>query len=213
MSQQCEKWKAELSEVLVDVEHIAKNRKVYWEIQEIVKLNEIVNKRNPIHDILASGYLLSGLMGLRRHIKIKKESVSFMRLLKEIRERPQEINTAYCRRLVDEDWRKDLLVASFEKYMAAGTDHIDPDIIEKDMNDLKNAFESSEAFADKKVAHLDKVPPSRIPNFKELEDSWDLFENLVQKYYSILTGVTLWGVAPVMQYDWKEALKVPWIKN
>jgi hypothetical protein len=97
----------------------------------------------------------------------------------------------------------------FDKYVAAGTDHIDPTVVQTELEDLQQKTYDVERYATKVVAHLDKHGPKTFPTFQELDDALDCIHTLRVKYLFLLRGRTY--REPVWTYDWKAIFREPWI--
>ena len=53
----------------------------------------------------------------------------------------------------------------------------------------------------------------KIPSYDELDEIIDGFEEIIIKYWMLLTGEYHDGLVPHVQYDWLDIFKVPWIEQ
>ena len=100
-----------------------------------------------------------------------------------------------------------------QRFSGSCTDHIDPVIVQQDLNGLKAHGDKIEKFADKRIAHRDKKQPV-IPTFGELDACIDCLKKLVINYYFLLKGEDRENqfVPPfITEIDMEVIFNVPWI--
>ena len=127
-------------------------------------------------------------MGVRRQLKSSKQSISFTRLLKEIKKHPCVLS------------RKN-------------TEHFDSNIAQQDLDKLEDLGGRLEKFADKRIAHYDKQLVENVPSFGELDACIDFLAELTEKYWLLFKAADIrndWVPTPIEDY-WEEIFRQPWI--
>ena len=97
----------------------------------------------------------------------------------------------------------------FDRHVASGANHIDPTVVQTDLDALHKRTRDVERYGTKRVAHFDEKGPKNIPTFQELDDALDLIRALWIKYLFLLRALTY--REPVWTYDWKVIFREPWI--
>ncbi|MFQ5673448.1 MAG: hypothetical protein ACE5G9_10160, partial [Nitrospinales bacterium] len=150
-------------------------------------------------------------IGIRRQIKVDKQSISFARLLKELAETPSILSRKYYTGLYKNEGLKSL---DFDQFCTKEEgNHISPKMVEADLEKLKRIASNVEGFADKRVAHHDRKPPKILPTFNEVDDCLKVLDELYVKYHLIFHAESMASLMPTYQYDWKEIFEVPWIDS
>lgn len=167
------------------------NRRSFSEIWTIVNLNPKLQKPNSFYKLLDDTYAAYGISAVRRQIKPQKDSISFVGLLKKIIVTPEVLTR---NRFVDlyPANMKDIANNIFDKEFATQCmNHIDPKIVQCDLDRLESHGIKLEDFADRRIAHHDKCAPQHIPTFLELDACIDCLEELTQKYWLLFKALDL----------------------
>ena len=209
-----ENWERRLDLIDDDVvQSLLVRRYVFREVQEIVERNPRIQKPSIFFDWMASGYVASAVMAVRRHVDPDTDAVSLITLLREIRKRPDLLSRErHVERYREEGGAEFEEVGhrEFDRFAGQGGSHVDPRLVRDDITALQRLTGDLERYATKRVAHLDAKGPDRIPTFDELEKAIDLFEDLVKKY-RLLIKREGGDVLPVVAYPWKAIFTEPWI--
>ena len=80
------RWIDKIKDEAINIHFV---NKIYWQLQDIIRNNDKVNKPNEFYHYLHQTYTLSILSLFRRTIKPNNKSISFIGLLEEIIETPQ----------------------------------------------------------------------------------------------------------------------------
>jgi hypothetical protein len=210
------KWNDWLSIIHTDIQWLLTNYYIYKEIHEIVKKNENIQKNNAIFawmSTVCTDYLV---MGIRRQIDKRKDSISIVRLIEAIKKNPKVI---YRKRFVGMYEATPNMVRALPKYFGnrdfdklAGVDreYIDPKILDSDIIGLKLKAEKIKEVANKMIAHIDEDDFKDCLSQDEIEDCLDYLEALLKKYLSLFRA-TDYDIIPVFQFDWLRVLREPWI--
>lgn len=127
------------------------------------------------------------------------------RLFEEMIATPQTLTRAYYLNLYKDSVIECFADKDFNQFAAPGAPHIDPSLVEADLNRLRAASRRCEEFADKRVAHRDKREP------KELHACTDLLNELYVRYFLLFHACSMETLLPIYQSDWKAIFRTPWI--
>ena len=219
---QIEKWKRWLADdIRGEIEELVTNKHIFWEIQKMINDNLNIQEPCSFNWFIGQTYSDYGVIAVRRQIKCNKQSISFVRLLKEIKMTPCVLSRERFVNLyrtgmkcVEEDKAEYIANKTFDRHFSGGcTDHIDPAIVQQDLDELKKHSDKLEEFADKKVAHHDKKAPKTIPTFNELDACIDWLERLTIKYTLLFEARDLGEnlVIEFLEDYWEEIFSQPWI--
>ena len=103
-----------------------------------------------------------------------------------------------------------------ERFSGSCTNHIDPAVVQQDLDELKAHGDKVENYADKRLAHLDKKEPKVVPTFSELDPPIDCLKKLVIKYHFLFKAQDLENcfVPPFIgEFDMEVIFSVPWIRS
>ena len=187
---------------------------IFWKVQEIIKNNEAIQKPSIFYDYLGDTYISYALIGLRRQIKKNNQSISFVRLLEEIVTNPEILSRNYFRSLYSSPVIKklpDLPDIDFDKYCGLSTDYISREMVENDIEKIKNATIKCEEIADKRIAHRDKRGLKNLLRFGDVDECIDLMDKLYCKYHSIFHAEWTDSLKPEYQNDWKAIFYEAWL--
>lgn len=207
------KWIQWLDVIYKEITSLSVNRHIFWEVQEIIKKNKKIQKPSSFYEFLGNGYASLAVMGIRRQVKIDKQSISFARLLDQVVKNPYVISRQRFLALYGtnpmmlEFGKKD-----FDKFSDPSVRHINPSIVVADMKLLQIKASKCEKYADRRIAHFDKRALKNPPTFNDIDECIDYLEQLLKKYTLVFRATCLSSVLPTWQYDWKEIFRSPWIE-
>ena len=232
MDKKFAKWDRWLNDIYEEVVRLLEHQQIFGKVQDIIKANREIQKPNAFYRFLANTYGDSSIMGIRRQVKPHKDSISLVGMLEEIIESPSVISRG---RFVDlysaemQDFANHIFDKRFSLYSAEMQDfvnlpsdqqfsirypnHIDPAIVQQDLDELKAHGNKVEAYADKRLAHRDKKQPV-IPIFGELDACIDCLKELTIKYSLLFRAKDLTNcfVPPfITEVDMTKIFSVPWI--
>jgi len=206
------KWTQWLGVIHKEITSLSVNRHIFWEVQEIIKKNKKIQKPNSFYEFFGSAYASLAVMGIRRQVKINKQSISFARLLDQITKTPSVISRQRFVALYGVDsMMKEIGERDFKKFADKTGKHINPADVMIDLENLWKKAAKCEKFADMRMAHFDKRALKNPPTFKDLDECIDYLEELLKKYTVIFRATCLASVLPTWQYDWKEIFHSAWI--
>ena len=222
MDQKFERWKRWLTdEIRWEIEDLVTNKHIFWEIQKMIDDNPNIQEPCSFNWFIGQTYSDYGVIAVRRQIKSDKQSISFVRLLKEVIMDPgllsrERFVNMYRKGMknIGEDRAEDIANKVFDRrFSGRCPDYIDPTAVQQDLDELKKRSCKLEEFADKRVAHHDKKAPKTIPTFNELDACVDWLEKLTMKYTLLFEGKDLGEnlVIEFLEDYWEEIFSQPWI--
>ena len=235
-SQKLEKWLRWMETIHNEILALVEDANIFWEIQDIIRENPRIQKPSVFYSYLARTYLSHALAGLRRQTKLQKDSISFVRLLDEIAENPEELSRSYFNSrypssngpdlsqvvgradlekvgITDSSQLKAMIkMDDFDRYADASGAYVCPQMVKEDRARLESAVKTHEEFADKRIAHWDKREPKVVPTFAELDDCIKLLDQTYVKYHFLFHAESMDTLMPTYQYEWKSIFCEPWLK-
>lgn len=208
MDHKLKKWIKWLSVIEEDISELAIGKRIYWQIWQLLKDNEKTHKNLILFHYLNNSYVSYAVMGIRRQMKINKQSISFVRLLEEIKASPELISRKYFVSLYS---HSDTGHEQFNAFSRSKYIHIDPDLVQEDIEELKKYSNNSETLADRRLAHRDKRNISALPKFAELEDCLETLEIQARKYHFIFHAEHLDVLPDYDKPDLKQILYESWL--
>ena len=235
-SQKLEKWLKWMETIHDEILALVRDTSIFWEVQDIIRENPRIQKPSAFYSYLARTYLSHALAGLRRQTELQKDSISFVRLLGEIAENPEELSRSYFNSrhphsngpdldqvvgkatleavgITDSSQLKTIIkMDDFDQYADTSGAHVCPQMVEDDRKKLEAAAKGHEAFADRRIAHWDKRKPKVIPTFEELDDCIKLLDQMYVKYHLLFHAESIDTLMPTYQYEWKSIFCEPWLR-
>ena len=95
-SQKLKKWLRWMGTIQDEILYLLRDAKMFWEIQDIIIENPRTQWPGVFSRYLGRIYLSYALAGLRRQIKPHKDSISFVRLLKTLKNCPSTTTVPSC---------------------------------------------------------------------------------------------------------------------
>lgn len=207
------KWNKWLELIYKEITDLSVKRYIFWEVQEIIKNNQKIQKPSAFYEFLGNCYVSSAVMTIRRQVKFGKGSISFARLLQEICDTPEVLSRDRYVALYKGSGSECFADRDFDKFAGKGKENVDSLLVKFDLEKFRKKANGCEKYADKRIAHFDKKMPKRVPTFDELDTCIDLLESLIKKYYQLFRGGSLVSVLPTFQYDWKQIFREPWLTS
>ena len=206
------KWEGWLEIIHEDIRELLVRKYIFQEVQDIIKSNPKIHKPSSFYDWLSIVHSVDISIGIRRQLDANKKSVSFTRLLTEIIEEPEVLSRErFVGLYPDEEYRRDYGHKDFDDFAGKGNAYIYSELVQTDLNDLRESGKDIREFANKRVAHYSENSPSKPVTDTKVVSCLDLLEKLLIKYELLFHAATYDGILPVWQYDWKEIFREPWI--
>jgi len=190
---------------------------VFWQIQDMFKNNETLRKTpSNINRWMASGFIQSTVVGIRRLIDSDDRSISFYRLLTELQKYPVLASRAYHLSLyhngsIPAEFAVDVGNHTYDGIVGVGNDAPSTTQLQNDIDRLTATVQKVKKYVDKRIAHYDQAPFTVLPKFDDLTECLAVFEELIKKYKLLLTATSISKLLPTPQYDWKAVFRIPWL--
>jgi hypothetical protein len=151
---------------------------------------------------------------IRRLIDTRKDTVSFVRLLEQIRgDLSCFSRAAYKSRCTNADLPNGYVDADYDSLVGNGKQQPDKQKLDDDIAELKKRTETLKTFVDERIAHSAIEQEKELPKFQDLDDAIDYLEEILRWYNHLVTGAVVPNLLPTWVYDWKEIFHFPWIQN
>jgi len=213
MDPKLKKWLHWLEDVKIDVRELVIAKYTYHEIINMIDGNPHLNKHGSLfYDYLARTYATYVAIGIRRQVKYSKQSISIIRLLREMSATPETLSRKYYVALYEPpstDWAD----KDFNQFASPDSAYIDSSLVANDLTSLRKASKRLESFADKHVAHRDQSGLKELPTFNEVDSCINLLEKLYIKYHMLFHAVDIDTLLPESPHDWKNIFSVPWLPS
>src|SRR5262249_27061019 len=187
-------------------------RQIHREFVEVVNANlDHVSRNSGWHfvDFVRYGYAARVATGIRRHVKSKDDSVSLMRLLKQVSENARRFTYKFILEqfpIRDDyvNWQE----PTFRQF-SDDTIAVSERILTEDMQTLRALAKNVEDMVDKDIAHLDRKQHAVAVTFGDLERCIDELNRLVCKYRTLFGEGGMSTLEPTILFDWKDIFSVP----
>jgi hypothetical protein len=189
------------------------HRDTYLEYRRIIDANDLLPESyfwEFVYDLYGS----SQSSAVRRLVDPHSDGVSLRRLMTEVEESCRLVTLEYFLGMYpSEDGQ---LIAQAERWwrrsFAGGAgDHVDPEIVSADLNDLITATTEVAQYVDRHLAHSDARPvrPDLLPTLSDAHESIDVISRLFQRYHLLITGDAV-AVHPQVLGDWRAVFRQAW---
>jgi hypothetical protein len=209
-----QKWRGWIKIICDDVQTLYLNRDIFSGTIDIIKKNELIDKRSMYFGFYINMYFDSMAMGIRRQIKTDDESISLAKLLKEIAQFPGTITRADYRehyKDLNSPMRELYIQQDFDQFANPEMPYVDREQVNNDLQILKDTCAGVEQYADRRIAHRDKREP--VLDFSQdiVNKSLDTIGDLVKRYYLLLLAGDV-ELHPFPQYPIFHIFEMPWIQ-
>lgn len=166
---------------------------------------------------MASTFVHSTVLAVRRQVDSDRNSVSIMRFLRELQKYPELISRSYHEALYSRpEYSVDFALSAarhtYDRYVGPNANVLDVNTIQNEVQRLKTSSEKIHHYADRVVAHYDsRGLTQETPKFDDVSDCLRLIEELVLRYVLLLKGAWQDSLLPTFQYDWKRVFRLTWI--
>jgi hypothetical protein len=211
LDQRLAKWIRWFEEIRNDVQKLLINRHIFSEVQKIVAKNKRIHKPSSFYQYMAETYVAYITVGIRRQLKYNKDSISFVRLLSEIRDTPAILSRTYYKSLYKGSPVENHADRHFDNIAGGTGNHISVQMVTHDLAKLKRVASRIEEFADRRIAHRDDRKPQVIPTFLDVDKSLSVLDMICCRYQRIFFAEGSTTLMPTFQFDWTEIFRKPWI--
>lgn len=214
-----EKWFEELNKEAFLIFH---HLNLFKQLFEILDKNESLKSMDrTLFQWMRTAFTTDLVIGIGRLLDDKKNSLSFIRFLHELKDRDDYLS----RKKYVEKYNNFSGVGSIRKYMlelankhfdnlaGEGTDIYPVAKINEDISILiqKPPCRDVIGFRNQYVAHLSKIKYSSPPTYEELFNTFEIIETVMKKYNLIMNAAHIDSFTPTPQGYWQQPLTIPWI--
>ncbi len=196
--------------VCKEVTNLLASRAMYRSLLEMVDKNPEIQKPSFFYSWLRSQYAATQSIGVRRMIDGDPRSLSLNNLLNSLWK---------VSHLITADRHAGFYQASalgpetgyaeFRQFATSDGVSFNLAMVAGDLQTLRSTAQAIKAFADKRVAHTQKiVAKSKLPTFGQLDAALDLLESLAVKYRLLL--ICLGGDLTPVILDYEGIFQVAW---
>jgi hypothetical protein len=205
-----ERLNGELDRVYAEVRSLRVNQHVCWEVQKIIRNNPNLRKPSTFYGWMGNLYAAAMSAAVRRLVDRRKDTVSFVRLLENVKAKPSCVSRkAYKKRCTNPNLPLKYLDKDYDGLIGPVMPHPDPVKIADEIRKLKERTEPLRRFVNEHVAHNAIQQSKSLPTFQELDDAIDMLEALAKRYLHLFRGAVLTLALPTWQYDWKAIFHYP----
>ncbi len=204
-------WDTGLETIQAEVQEQLVRRHVFWEVQDIIRVNQKIQIPSSFYTWMGGVYVDSAVIAVRRQLDRRPDSVSIARLLAAIKTSPRVLSRErYVRLYEGSGLPEHFAHRDFDRFAGQVGTHVDPAIVRVDLDRLRDTCANITRFASKRVAHVDEQEQV-LPTFQDLDKCLDVLEELLKKYLALFRAEAHVRILPVWQYDWKAIFRQPWI--
>jgi hypothetical protein len=208
---------------------IIKNETIYLfttrhRFREFTKLFEKNERLHAVGGDLHTWFLgmwgRDSLLAVRREVDGSHKTVNLFQMFQEMRKRPEVLSRARFMAHMDgitEPFRLELQEQAFDDLgitkTASGSpdaDHISVATITADCKELTEKTFKAIEYANRMVAHRTPSDGTLEIKVSDIHDAIDAIEPLLQRWYTILKGVSLTGATATIQFHWMQPFEFPW---
>jgi hypothetical protein len=206
-----ERWGKWIIEIYEELEQSLVNGYIRRGVRKIIDANPRIQRPSAFYDSLARVYGDFGAMAVRRQVNANLQSVSLARLLKEIIGCPHVLSRERFVRLYPPEL-EDNAHGAFGYLVGPNANHIDPTVIQAELDNLREKTREIKQYTNKRVAHHDEKEPTNIPMFQEIDDALSLICEVGRKYLFLLRKKDYqFQESTDKENDWKAIFREPWI--
>jgi len=209
------KWRRWLPRLRNDVTDLYHKLQIYKELVGVIKSNAATLDPPVFFNWMRDNYVVAICIGIRRLSDPDIRSISIRNLLDEIAMRPETLSRDSYRAL---HWRKGLTSRdadmSFDIIVGIGRPNVSKHVVNEDKSSLMKVDMKIRRLVNKRLAHHAPLNQAgKPPSFDEVEEALEVFDKLLAKYNSLITGDGLVTLYSHPQYDWRKAIQVPWMSD
>lgn len=207
-----QKWQRILENQLNELTDVLERRFIFQETKKMIEANPDIQQSNIFYDYFRINYIYAQIIQLSRVLDQDPRTESLFNLLCDIENSPE---------VFERKWRDEInkLVAppNVSKIISDSLEEktLNADVAAEDRCKLLCQFAPITKYRDKEIAH--KQARGQKPNlsFEKLDKFIDLIHERILVYACFLhgSGYPESGLMPVIQYDWQEIFRQPWIKE
>ena len=209
-SPKMEKWRKWMRRIETDIRTVLSHHHMLCEVADMIIKNPDLPEKHIFYGCWGNMRLTYVLIGLRRQVKPDKDSITFIGLLKEIEQTPEELSWEYYSSVRNDDG--EVAQCEFREYAnPSSLTYICRQKVKADIEKLESISAKHTKFTNKRIAHLDKRELKAIPTYEELNACLRLLERKYLKYKLLFFAEGDNTLLPPLAEQWKEIFRKPWL--
>jgi hypothetical protein len=210
------KLDSHLDKLLNQMHELRMAQHIYYEVRKIVESNEQILTSNHFYAWMDHTYTTTMIVGIRRLVDAdsKQEgSISFITFLSDVRKNPHILSRSTYKDLyksMHSELPESYQDEQFDRLAGVGVIHVDPAVVDQEIEELKRVTQKLKKYVDKRVAHYDRRSPPLGPSYKDIDEAFEFLSGLLSRYYQFFRAASF-SLGPYIQYDWKQIFRVAWI--
>lgn len=208
---QWEAWRELIKRIYQETVYAFKNRMIWREVYRIYEANQrLQNDGVYFLEWMRGVYGRDQAMAIRREADRGSDVLNLIQLMYQISKRPEVISRARYKAhfppdTVIPEFMQD---GQFDELCGNGK-YIDVARVKKDYKRLLKDCRPVVNYVNKRIAHRTDVDVDLT--MQQIHTAMDAVEEILKKYYVILTGASLMQAEPAVQFDWQRVFTFPWI--
>lgn len=209
------KLDSQLDTLLKQMHELRMAQHIYYEVRKIVETNQQILTSNHFYSWMDHTYTTTMIVGIRRLVDTDTRSISFVTFLSDIKSDPHVLSRSTYKDLyktvrseVPERYQDE----NFDQLAGAGASHVDPADVAQELKKLQAITGKLKKYTNKRVAHYDSKAPPLGPSYREIDEAFDVLNNLLLRYYQFFRAASF-SLGPHIQSDWKKIFRVAWISQ
>lgn len=213
-------WRRWIETLVSEVGRLQQFRYIYHAVQEMTAANADLQELPSLFRgwWMPYAYFHTMFAGARRLADTHRDSQSLYRLLEEIQQNTQIIDTEYYINLYDRPdappdiraWWIENLARQFRREWGDGGDVLSPAVVRRDMDALQASYAQLKEFVDRRIAHLDPQWSGALPPDETLEQFLNLTEDTLNRYHGLIVGGSYLFMRPQILFSWQAEFSVRW---
>lgn len=209
-----EEWNRDFQLLKGRAIHFADIDNVFWQVHAIIQDNPELQKGGIFQNWIAYCYATSVMVGIRTIVGIRKDSLSFTRLLGDMASHAQILTRERFLELAhSDDYYKEVAEREFDGIAGSGASHIPRKVIQADSKTLKDALSQVETYVDKHIAHyaIQQSPDEPALTYNNIRQALRKIQSLIKRYHHIILGPELSSIVPDLPSGWTKVFETPWL--
>lgn len=230
-------WRKWLNALIRETGQLMQVRYIYQKVQEMAESNPHLKHRPARFRKwwMPYTYAHTILAGARRLADTHRDSHSLRRLLEEISDSADTITLDYYLSLYRRHFTPPQHILGrqrlpnrlletlrahyckeFRERWGLGKDTLNPEVVQQDIERLKQAYDDLKEMVDRRIAHLDPrwsgdidlAPEGDV--IRKIDAFFDVVEELLNRYSSLILGVYWVSLRPQLLDAWEAEFEVAW---
>jgi hypothetical protein len=213
------KWQLWAERIREDFGQVVEDRDVFEGFREVVQANGDwidANEGGLFIDFIKRSYVGNAFMGVRRQLKVDKDSISLMRLLEEMAAQAHQVTLDFYLSIFPfkPEQEQDGLTWQEVTFRTFTDDRVtlSSRMISEHIQQARALAAEIERAADRTVAHTQKGGHKSNVTFDDLRSSIHHFDELTCRYLGLVTGKGWSSCGASIVFNWRKIFRHPFIK-